>query len=121
VTLINFGRQMGGLVGIAWLSTYLDHQAALNRGILASYLASGNPALAERQDMVAALLAARGYNPDEAAPAVMTVIQQTVQAQVAVLSLNEAFLALALLFVVAVPILVSVKLGQTIFADHRRH
>ena len=121
VALFNFGRQMGGLVGIAFLSTYLDHQAALNRGVLASYLASGNPALAERQDMVAALLEARGYNPAEAASAAIAVIQKTIQAQVAVLSFSEAFLALALLFVVAVPILVSVKLGQTIFGGHRGH
>src|SRR5512145_2220997 len=54
VALFNFGRQMGGLVGIASLSTYLDHQAALNRGVLASYVASGNPAMTERQDMLAA-------------------------------------------------------------------
>src|SRR3546814_20860559 len=52
VALFNVGRQVGGLVGIAGLSTYLDHQAALNRGILASYLAPGNPALAERQDKI---------------------------------------------------------------------
>jgi len=121
VALFNFGRQMGGFVGIASLSTYLDHQAALNRGVLASYLASGNPALVERQDMVAALLAARGYNPAEAASAAIAVIQKTLQAQVAVLLFSEAFLALALLFVVAVPILVSIKLAQTIFGGHGSH
>jgi MFS transporter, DHA2 family, multidrug resistance protein len=75
-------------------------------------------ALAERRDMVGALLAARGYNPAEAASAAMAVIQKTIQAQVNVLSFSEAFLALALLLVVAVPILVSVKLGQTIFGGH---
>ena len=121
VALFNFGRQMGGLVGIAWLSTYLDHQAALNRGVLASYLASGNAALAERQDMVAELLTARGYNPAEAASAAIAVIQKALQAQVSVLSFSEAFLALALLFVIAVPILLSVKLTQTVCGGHGRH
>jgi MFS transporter, DHA2 family, multidrug resistance protein len=118
VALFNFGRQMGGLVRIAWLSTYLDHQAALNRSVLASSLASGNPALAERQDMVAALLVARGYNPADAEGAAMALIEKTIRAQVDVLSFSEAFLALALLFVIAVPILVSVKLAQTIFGRH---
>jgi DHA2 family multidrug resistance protein len=121
VALFNVGRQVGGLVGIAGLSTYLDHQAALNRSILASYLAPGNPALAERQDMVTALLTARGYNPAEAASAAIAVIQKTLQAQVAVLSFSEAFLALALLFVVAAPILVSIKVGQSIFGSRGRH
>jgi DHA2 family multidrug resistance protein len=121
VALFNVGRQVGGLVGIACLSTYLDHQAALNRSILASYLAPGNPALAERQDMVTALLTARGYNPADAASAAIAVIQKTLQAQVAVLSFSEAFLALALLFVVAAPILVSIKVGQSIFGGRGRH
>jgi DHA2 family multidrug resistance protein len=121
VVLFNMGRQMGGLIGIAGLSTYLDHQAALNRSVLASYLASGNPTLVERQDTVAALLEARGYNPAEAASAAWAVIEKTIQAQVDVLSFNEAFLALALLFVVAVPILVSVKLGQATLAGRGRH
>ncbi|HEY9549995.1 MAG TPA: MFS transporter, partial [Kiloniellaceae bacterium] len=121
VALFNVGRQVGGLVGIAGLSTYLDHQAALNRGILASYLAPGNPALAERQDKVAALLAARGYDPAEAVSAAIAVLQKTLQAQVAVLSFSEAFLALALLFVVAAPILVSIKVGQSIFAGLGGH
>jgi DHA2 family multidrug resistance protein len=118
VALFNFGRQMGGLVGIAGLSTYLDHQAALNRGILASNFTSGNPALAERQDMVATLLAARGYNPAEAGAAAIAVIQKTVQAQVSVLSFSEGFLALALLFVAAVPILISIKIAQAVFGGH---
>ncbi len=121
VALFNFGRQMGGLVGIAGLSTYLDHQAALNRGILASYLTSGNTALAERQEMVAGLLTARGYNPEEAASAATAVLQKALQAQVSVLSFSEAFLALALLFVVAVPILLSVKIAQAVSGGHQGH
>ena len=40
------------------------------------------------------------------------------QAQVDVLSFSEAFLALALLFVVAVPILLSIKLVQAILGGH---
>jgi MFS transporter, DHA2 family, multidrug resistance protein len=121
VALFNFGRQMGGLVGISCLSTYLDHQASLNRSVLASYLGSGNAALAERHDTVAALLVARGYNPAEAPSAAMAVIEKTIQAQVDVLSFSEAFLALALLFVVAVPILVSIKLAQSLFGGHGGH
>lgn len=115
VALFNFGRQMGGLIGIACLSTYLEHQTALNRSVLSSNFASGNPVLLERQDTVAGLLSARGYNEVEASSAAMAVIEKVTQAQVSVLSFNEAFLALAILFLVAVPILVSFKVAQAFF------
>ncbi len=71
--------------------------------------------------MVAAALTARGYDPAEAPSAALAVIQKTIQAQVAVLSFSEAFLALALLFVVAVPILLSIKLAQQIFGGDGGH
>jgi len=67
------------------------------------------------------MLTARGHNATEAASAAMAVIQKTIQAQVDVLSFSEAFLALALLFVAAVPILVSVKLAQARFGGHGGH
>src|SRR3546814_20393117 len=35
VALFNVGRQVGCLVGVAFLSTYLDHSEAHHRGILA--------------------------------------------------------------------------------------
>lgn len=121
VALFNLGRQLGGLIGIAGLATYLDHQAAQGRFVLAAYLAPGNPELAERQDMIAAALVARGFSPAEAASAAMAVIRSAFQAQVNVLSFSEGFLALALLFVAAVPVLLSIKLAQTISAGHGRH
>lgn len=116
VGLFNLGRQLGGLIGTAWLSTWIERQSALGSNILASNLSSGNPALAGRQEMAAALLEAQGYGTDEATAAAMMVIKKAVQAQVAVLSFNEAFLALALLFVAAVPVLISIKIAQTVLA-----
>jgi len=121
VALFNLGRQTGGLVGIAWLSTYLEHQTALNRSVLASHLTSGNSLLSQRQDEMAELLVARGFNPSEAAAAAIAQINRSIQAQVSVMAFGEAFLGLALLFVVAVPILVSIKLGQVVSSSHRSH
>ena len=100
----------GALVGIAFLLTYLDDQIALNRGVLAINLTPSNPRLAERQAAAAEYLASRGYNPDEAVGAAVALTQGQVQQQVAVLSFNEAFLAVALLFVVAVLVLITAKL-----------
>lgn len=120
VALFNFGRQFGGLIGIAFLLTYLDHQVALNRSVLSINLTPGSPWLAERQAAAAELLAGRGYNPDEAMGAAVALFQGQVQQQVAVLSFNEVFLAVALLFVVAVPVLITAKLilGRVLAGQH---
>jgi DHA2 family multidrug resistance protein len=112
VVLFNIGRQMGGLIGIAFLQTYLDHQIALNRGVLAAYLAPGNPLLVERQAQIAERLAARGYDAGDATMAAMAIIAKSAQTQIAALSFNEAFLAVALIFLFAAPLMAAVKLIQ---------
>lgn len=118
VALFNFGRQMGGQIGIAFLSTYLDHQAALNRTTLSGNIAVGNQLLADRQQMISSLLTSRGYQPDEAAAAAVVVIQKSLQSQVAVLSFNECFLAIALLFVFAAPFLIVIKIALGKLMSH---
>ncbi|MDZ5454427.1 DHA2 family efflux MFS transporter permease subunit [Labrys sp. ZIDIC5] len=110
IALFNFGRQFGGQIGVAWLSTYLDRQNALNLTVLAPNLAPGNGALAERQEQLAAVLAARGYGMEEDTVALTSIIQKAVVQQVATLSFNECFLAVALLFVAAAPVLIATKL-----------
>lgn len=120
--LFNAGKQLGGLIGIAVLQSYLDHQAALNRSVLIEHLRPGDPALVERQFAATSLLASRGLDAELAAKGALGVIRHAVQTQVAVLSFNEAFLLVALLFVVAAPILVSLKLllARMSDADTRR-
>ena len=108
--LFNAGKQLGGLIGISALQTYLDHQAALNRGVLITHLTPGDPVFAERQAVLAQLLTSRSLDPESAAMAALGVIRHAVQTQVAVLSFDEAFLLVALLFVVAAPILIGFKL-----------
>ncbi|WP_248449192.1 DHA2 family efflux MFS transporter permease subunit [Sinorhizobium meliloti] len=110
VALFNVGRQMGGQIGIAWLSTTLDHQNAHNRMVLSHHLAPGDLALIERQDAVTTLLVSHGYSPEEAVGAATAVIQKSFAEQVATLSFNECFLAIALLFVAAAPVLIVTKL-----------
>ncbi|MGK9236262.1 DHA2 family efflux MFS transporter permease subunit [Inquilinus limosus] len=121
VALFNIGRQMGGQIGVAGLATYLDHQNALNRTVLAEQLAPGNPVLADRQEALSALLAARGYPAEEAGAAATAVIQKAFVQQVATLSFNECFLAIALLFLVAAPVLVATKLTLARLMGHSPH
>ncbi|MEO3433617.1 DHA2 family efflux MFS transporter permease subunit [Inquilinus sp. CAU 1745] len=109
VALFNFGRQFGGLIGVAFLQTYLAHQAALNRSVLATHFTPGSPALEARQNAITDLLATQGYSSEMAA-AVTAMIQRSLQTQIMTLSFNEGFLVLALLFVSAAPMLIAVKI-----------
>ena len=118
VGLFNFGRQMGGQIGIAFLSTYLDRLAALNRSMLSGNIAAGNHLLAERQQAISTLLADRGHRVDEASAAAAAVIQKSLQSQVATLSFNECFLAIALLFVFAAPFLIVIKIALSKLMRH---
>lgn len=109
IALFNIGRQLGGQFGIAMLTTYLEHQNALNRTVLSQYLTSGNAALTDRLEILTALLSARGYSVDEAGMAATPIIRDALMQQAMTLSFNECFLAVALLFVVAAPLLVGLK------------
>jgi len=112
IGLFNFGRQMGGIIGISFLQTYLNRQIALNRLVLAENLDPARLPFDARQEAIAGVLISRGYNPGLANEGAAAVLQNVVQGQVAVLSFNEAFFSLVLLFVIAVPVILSFKLMQ---------
>ncbi|MCV0429460.1 MAG: DHA2 family efflux MFS transporter permease subunit, partial [Roseibium sp.] len=97
IGLFNFGRQMGGIIGISFLSTYLNNQVALNRRILIENINPANLPFRERQGILAQALQNHGLNPGSVVEGTATLIQKTIQAQVAALSFNEAFFSLVLL------------------------
>jgi DHA2 family multidrug resistance protein len=109
VGLFNLGKQVGGLLGTASLQTYIDHQTVLNRTVLSSHLASGDPALDQRLRATASLLTENGMDGAMAAKAALPILQRALDKQAAAIAFNEAFLALVLLFAVAAPCLVLAK------------
>lgn len=120
IALFSMGRQLGGQFGTAWLGTYLDHQNALNRTVLSQHIDAGNPAFIQYRDAIEAALIARGFNPESAGPAAVAVIQQHLARQVATLSFNECFLAVALLFLGAAPVLILCKVLLHRFCHHEQ-
>jgi DHA2 family multidrug resistance protein len=109
IGLFNIGRQLGGLIGVAGLQTLIDHQAAINRTMLGAVLTPGSHALTERIGEYSALLVGRGMDPGTAASAARALIARTLGGQGTVIAFNTAFIAVALMFVAAVPIIVAVK------------
>jgi len=111
VGLFNFGRQVGGLLGAAFVQTYLAYRVAYHWNVLVANVAPENPLWAETQTGIAKLLLANGQDPHQAMAASVGMAQQVVRTQATVLAFNEAFLALALAFVLLAPFLIALKIA----------
>ncbi|OYY72062.1 MAG: hypothetical protein B7Y47_05135 [Sphingomonas sp. 28-63-12] len=113
VGLFNLGRQMGGLIGVAFLATSLEHHMALSRTALVDHLRPGNLGVEQA-------LSGGGFSPEQVQPAALATLDRLVSGQAAAISFNEAFLSLALLFMVAVPCLLAVKITLALLGRRRR-
>jgi MFS transporter, DHA2 family, multidrug resistance protein len=119
IGLFNTGRQLGGLVGVAGLQTLIDHGVAANVAALGANISAGVPAVGERLATTTAMLAARGMDAMTAGRAAMSLLGRTVTGQSAVIAFDTAFNAVALLFVVAAPVLVAIKIGLSRTLEQR--
>jgi MFS transporter, DHA2 family, multidrug resistance protein len=111
IGLFNTGRQLGGLMGVAGLQTLIDHNVAANVAVLGASVTAGTPAVAERLATTTALLAAKGLDAVAASRAATSLLARTITGQSTVIAFDTAFFAVVLLFAVAVPALVAIKIG----------
>ncbi|MHC2144291.1 hypothetical protein ACVI9W_000273 [Pseudomonas sp. 210_17 TE3656] len=93
IGLFNTGRQLGGLMGVAALQTLLEHNLASNAVVLGSHVTAGAGTVIERLTSLSTLLG------------------RAVVGQSTVIAFDTAFMAVTLLFAVAAPILVAIKIG----------
>lgn len=121
VSLFNFGRTLGGVIGGAVLRTYMDHRAAIERSHLIVNLDPANGAFLENHQRIVEILIARGYDPGVSGLAASTVVKSEVLEQAVALSFNAAFLLLAGLFVVVVPLVLAFRLVVFTTKDARLH
>ncbi|WP_412481716.1 biotin/lipoyl-binding protein [Pseudomonas asiatica] len=110
IGLFNTGRQVGGLLGVAGLQTLLDQYGVLNAQTLGAHVSTGATAVNERLDSVTSMLRLEGIDPPAAGRVAMSLLSQAVTGQGAVIAFDTAFIAVALLFAVAAPLLVCIKL-----------
>jgi DHA2 family multidrug resistance protein len=111
IGLFNIGRQLGGLIGVATLETMIDHNVAGNAAVLGAHLHAGVPAVAERVAATSAMLTARGMEAATAGRAALNLLDRVLIGQSTVIAFDTAFNAVAVLFLFAAPILVSIKIG----------
>jgi DHA2 family multidrug resistance protein len=119
IGLFNTGRQLGGLMGVAWLQTLIDHNVTANGAVLGANVTAGVPAVSERLTTTTAMLAARGMDAAAASRAAMALLGRVVTGESTVIAFDTAFNAVALLFVVAAPVLVATKIGLSRYAKSR--
>jgi DHA2 family multidrug resistance protein len=96
-------RQLGGSIGVAILTTLLAQREAFHRTVLIEKLSYSDPKVVER---VATLTSgfARSVDPAVAHDRALRVIDGSVNVQAAVISFNDTFWITAVLFVVALPL-----------------
>lgn len=110
IGLFSAGRQLGGLIGVAGLQTLIDHHVTANAVVLGAGVSPGAPALSERLAATTAMLAARGLDAAAASQGARSLLGRAVTGQSTVIAFDAAFNAIALLFVVAAPLLVATKI-----------
>ncbi len=107
IGLFNTGRQLGGLIGVAGLQTLIDHNVVTNAVVLGANVTPGGAAVIERMTTTTAMLSAKGMDAVAAGRAATSLLAS----QSTVIAFDTAFIAVALLFVIAAPILVGLKIG----------
>jgi DHA2 family multidrug resistance protein len=103
--LFNLTRQWGGSAGIAFLSTLLEHRSAFHRAILVEHVNLYSPMVAARYRMVQSYLVQRGVPPAVAPQKTAALMERIVEQQAAVMGFADVFLALAAVFMMALPLL----------------
>jgi MFS transporter, DHA2 family, multidrug resistance protein len=119
IGLFNTGRQLGGLMGVAGLQTLIDHNVAANVAVLGANITAGIPAVSERLTTTTAILVARGMDAVAASRAATSLLGRIVTGQSTVIAFDTAFIAVALLFVFAAPVLVAIKIGLSRYTKMR--
>lgn len=119
IAIFNIGRQLGGLMGVAGLQTLIDHQTTINQSVLGAAVTAGSPALVERMASTTSLFVARGMEAATAAKVATSMLGRSVTGQATVIAFDTAFGIVALLFVVAAPLLIAFKVALVRMAKRR--
>ncbi len=121
IGLFNTGRQLGGLLGVAALQTLIEDNLAANAVVLGSHVTAGTGAVIERLSALNALLMGKGMDLVTAGRAATSLLGRALTGQSTVIAFDSAFMAVTLLFAVAAPILVAIKIAFARFGSGGSH
>lgn len=110
IGLFNVGRQIGGLVGIAFLQTFIEDQTIANRTVLAAHILPGRTEVASTIGNLANRFMAHGIEAGAARRAAVGVIAKQVTLESTTIAFNTAFLSISLFFLGVAPCIVIWKI-----------
>lgn len=100
----NFGRQLGGLVGVAWIQTLLVHLVARNQTVFGEALSRLSHNAAVYVQTAQGVLMMRGLEGSQGPAAAMAVMLREAHRQMAGVAFDGCFQSLAMLFVFGLPL-----------------
>jgi len=103
-SIFNLMRNVGGSTGIAVTQTLLSRGRQMHTNILGSHVSMYSTLAQERLRQLQAAFVAQGSDPVTAAQRSHGAMWATVQQQAAILTFNDLFRLMALIFLILVPI-----------------
>lgn len=117
----NLTRLLGGSIGVAGLASFLSHQRSYHRGLLALNLSEFSEATQERLQLLQQQFLQQGFVPETAQRLALTQLDQQLELQASLLAYEDVFRAVALLFLLTLPLVFWLKrprLTAPLPADH---
>jgi DHA2 family multidrug resistance protein len=103
--LFNVVRQLGGSIGIAYLSTRVSHDVYVHRSGLVEHISFYDPATIERVRAITQAMVAKGMPLETAQQQAYALLDRTVAGQAAVMSYGSAFVFIGICFLCTLPLL----------------
>ena len=110
VAMFDTSRQIGGLIGVAALSTYIEHRADVSLSVFRTHLTQESLPLQSFLSSATAGLAARGLDGATSARAASGTLARLAGSQSMAIAFDAAFFALLLLFFAAIPLAITLKI-----------
>jgi DHA2 family multidrug resistance protein len=109
--LFNLSRQLGGSAGIAYLTTFVAHRTDIHFATLTEHVRLSSPATITRLQTLVQGFMAEGSPMSVARKRALTVVSGTIQGQAALMAFEDAFIVIAIVLVVSLPLLLLFKKG----------
>jgi DHA2 family multidrug resistance protein len=113
--MFNFNRQIGALSGVAWLQTLHEDLTDRNQTIFGNVLSSASPNTMMYVQKVQAALALHGTPQSQIPSESMALTMREASRQWSSISFNGCFECLTVMFLFALPLVVSVRILTTRF------
>jgi len=119
--LINLCRQLGGSFGIAVLGSFITNRIATGRGDLVNYVYSGNQALTDRMSALQQGLMLKGYAAPQATMGAYDIVDRTLQREATTVAYNSGFLLIAIVTLLASPMILALRKPKVMAAPVDAH